>query len=260
MIRIALGQMDVTAGRPEVNMGRAEALAAESARQGAQILLLPELWLTGYDLARAEEHARTFAEGFQGRWAALARSSKLYLAGSVLARDPAGRPANTAMIISPQGKVIASYRKIHLFGPMEEPRYLAAGDSIPSFDLPWGPTALAVCYDLRFPELFRRFVRQHATLIMLPAQWPLARIEHWRVLLRARAIENQCFMVACNRIGRDPGQPYGGHSAVINPWGEVLVEGGEEAALLLVDVDPEEATLIRRDFPVLNDRRSDLYG
>jgi len=131
---------------------------------------------------------------------------------------------------------------------------------MPCFDLPWGRTAIAICYDLRFPEIFRHFALDGAELVLLPAQWPLPRLEHWRILLRARAIENQFWMVAGNRSGRDPGGvTFAGHSAVINPWGEIVVEGGEERALLLADLDLEEVKRTRRSFPVLRDRRQDLY-
>jgi len=255
MVRVALGQMPVTPGRPEVNMRRAERLAREAVRQGAHLLLLPELWLSGHDLGRAGEHAHSFAERWQGEWSALARRHQLFLAGSVLAPGKEGRPANVALLLSPEGEVVARYEKVHLFAPMGE-RCLAAGEDTPCFDLPWGRTALAVCYDLRFPELFRRYVAAGAAFVLLPAAWPRGRLEHWRILLRARAIENQCFLLACNRAGRDPdGTAYAGHSAVLDPWGNSLREGGLKADLLLADLEPEEVGRVRNAFPVLADRR-----
>jgi omega-amidase len=261
MMRIALGQMDVATGQPEANVARAAVLAGAAAQAGAQLLLLPELWLSGFDLARAEEHARSFAGSWQARWASLARSSGLYIGGSALASSSAGRPANTALLFSPQGDTVAAYRKVHLFAPMQEKQYLAPGDSAPTFDLPWGRTAFAICYDLRFPELFRHYVAQGAVLVLLPAQWPRRRMEHRQILLRARAIENQFFLAACNRAGTDEGgSAFAGHSAVIGPWGEVLIEGGEKEDLLLVDIDLEEVVKVRREFPVLADRREAIIA
>lgn len=255
MLRAALGQMKVTPGRPEVNLRRAERLAREAAQAGAHLLLLPELWLSGHDLERAEEHARSFAERWQEEWSALACRYRLFLAGSVVAPGEGGRPANVALVFSPEGKVVARYEKVHLFTPMGEGR-LTAGRSTPCFDLPWGRTALAVCYDLRFPELFRRYMEEGASFVLLPAAWPRSRLEHWRILLRARAIENQCFLLACNRVGRDPdGTAYAGHSTVLGPWGNPLREGGLKADLLLADLDPEEVGRVRQAFPVLADRR-----
>ncbi|MGB9722516.1 MAG: nitrilase-related carbon-nitrogen hydrolase [Chloroflexia bacterium] len=254
MVRVALGQMKVTPGRPEVNLRRAENLAQEAAREGAHLLLLPELWLSGHDMERAGEHARSFAERWQEAWSALARRHKLFLAGSAIAPGSDGRPANVALMFSPEGEVAARYEKIHLFAPMGE-RCLAAGRDTPCFDLPWGRTALAVCYDLRFPELFRRYVAAGAAFILLPAAWPRSRLEHWRILLRARAIENQCFLLACNRAGRDPdGTAYAGHSTVLDPGGHPLCEGGWKADLLLAELEPEEVTRVRSVFPVLADR------
>ncbi len=255
MLRVALGQMKVTPGRPEVNLRRAEGLAQEAAQAGAHLLLLPELWLSGHDLERAEEEARSFVERWQGEWSALARRYRLFLAGSVVAPGNDGRPANVALVLSPEGETVARYEKIHLFAPMGESR-LAAGRDTPCFDLPWGRTALAVCYDLRFPELFRRYAESGASFVLLPAAWPRARLDHWRILLRARAIENQCFVLACNRAGRDPdGTAYAGHSAVLDPWGRSLREGGQKAGLLLADLSSEEAGRVRETFPVLADRR-----
>lgn len=255
-MRIALGQMDVLAGCPEENWARAGLLAQESARRGVQLLLLPELWLSGFDLEHAPAHARDWEVTWRACLLDLARSTGVAIGGSVLAVDDVGRPANTALLFSAQGRELAAYRKVHLFAPMREKEYLSPGDAAPVFDLSWGRTALAVCYDLRFPELFRCFSRQGAALVLLPAQWPLRRVEHWQVLLRARAIENQCFLAAVNRVGRDAaGTVYAGRSAVVGPWGQVLVEGGEGEELLLADVDLEEVARVRAQFPALEDRR-----
>jgi predicted amidohydrolase len=255
-MKIALGQMDVRAGRPAKNWRQAEQWARESAAQGAQLLLFPELWLSGFDLPHAADYARAWEAADRAHCAALAREAGLYLGGSVIVRDDQGRPANTAVLFSPQGNLVAAYRKVHLFAPMGETRFLAAGEATPSFALPWGRTALAVCYDLRFPELFRRYADAGVTLVLLPAQWPIPRVEHWRILLRARAIENQCVVVACNRAGADAdGTVFGGHSAVIAPHGQVLVEAAETPDLLLVDVDLEEVARVRKEFSALADRR-----
>ncbi|MBN1483321.1 MAG: carbon-nitrogen family hydrolase [Chloroflexia bacterium] len=259
-LTLAIAQMHVQMAQPEENLRRAQGLAEQAARKGATLLLLPELWLNGYDLAQADSYSQEFVTSFQQRWANLARSSGLYIAGSVLAPTPDGGPANTALLLSPQGETLATYRKTHLFPPMQERTYLTPGQEIPTFDLPWGRTGLGICYDLRFPEFFRRLALQKALLVLLPAQWPIARIEHWRLLLRARSIENQFWLAACNRIGRDPnGTTFGGHSAIVDPRGEVLAEGAQEAALLLAEIDLAQAERTREQFPVLDDRRSDLY-
>ena len=119
---------------------------------------------------------------------------------------------------------------------------------------------MTICYDLRFPELFRRYALDHARIILVPAEWPHPRREHWRTLLRARAIENQCFIAACNRVGTTGANTFFGASAVIDPWGEALMEGGEAAMLLTVTVDLGLVDTVRQRIPVFADRRADLYG
>jgi len=144
---------------------------------------------------------------------------------------------------------------------MQEDRYLAAGDQPALCEgTPWGTTALAICYDLRFPELFRTYALAGARLVLLPAQWPAPRNDHWRTLLRARAIENQCVVAGCNRVGADHNNFFGGASAVIGPWGELLVEGSDRAALLVAEVNFDAVEEARRRIPILSDRRPECYG
>ncbi|MGC8872979.1 MAG: carbon-nitrogen family hydrolase [Chloroflexia bacterium] len=254
-LRVALAQMEVATGRPDQNFQQATEMAERAASAGARLFLLPELWLTGYDLEQAGQHAQELPAWLE-RWSALARQHRMAMAGSVLAADPSGRPANTAFLLSAEGEVVGCYRKIHLFGPLGEIRHLVPGKESPCFALSWGRVALAICYDLRFPELFRRYIDQGAEIVLLPSQWPLRRLEHWQILLRARAIENQCYLLGCNSVGPGPGETlFAGHSAAIGPWGQVLVEGGEKADLLLAEIDLEEVRRVRESFPVLRDRR-----
>jgi predicted amidohydrolase len=142
---------------------------------------------------------------------------------------------------------------------MQEDQYLQPGSSPLVLDLPWGRTGIAICYDLRFPELFRRYAVEGAKLTLIPAEWPMERVEHWRALLIARAIENQMYIVAVNTCGEIGGTTFGGHSMVIDPWGKVVVEAGEETALLTVDFELDRVDQARAKIPVLDDRRPDLY-
>jgi predicted amidohydrolase len=127
-------------------------------------------------------------------------------------------------------------------------------------ELPWGLTGIAICYDLRFPELLRRYAVQGAKLIIIPAEWPIERIDHWRALLQARAIENQAYIVATNSAGKTGDKIFGGHSAVIDPWGKVMVELGEQPGLATVDIDLDYVDTVRARIPVFEDRRTDIYG
>jgi predicted amidohydrolase len=264
-ITVALAQMDVALGQPDLNETTARRLAAEAAGRGAGLLLLPELWHSGYDLERAARHSAPLDAGPFALMAALAREQGLYLAGTALEANPGGRPYNTAALYGPDGQRLGAYRKAHLWAPMGETDHMTAGDALPTFDLPWGRLALAICYDLRFPELWRAHALAGAHLVLIPAQWPERRVEHWRLLLRARAVENQFFVVGCNRAGRDSGGDggevrFGGHSAAVDPWGRVLAGGDLEPGLWLADLDLDDVARARRMFPFLADRRPEIYG
>jgi len=257
-IKIALAQIDVKWADPDANVATARQMVAQAAVHAADLVVLPELWGSGYDLSHAADYATPIDAGVFAEMAALAREHKLYLTGSLLEQSQ-GQFYNTCALFGPRG-LVGRYRKLHRFRLMDEDRYLAPGDA-PALldDLPWGATALAVCYDLRFPELFRAYAVAGAQLIILPAQWPSARIDHWRTLLRARAIENQCFMVGCNRVGADPNNSFGGASAVVGPWGDVFVAGADGPGLFLAEVDLETVADARQSIPVLSDRRPDCY-
>lgn len=259
LVTVALAQMDIQFGLPSANLARVRQVATTAVGQGATLLVLPELWATGYDL----QHAHTLADlpgtGIFADLATLAREQQIAIAGSTLARRT-DRPTNTATVYSADGHLLATYDKLHLFGLMHEDNYLAAGTALSVFDAPWGRSALAICYDLRFPELFRTYALRGAQLIIIPAEWPLPRLEHWRTLLRARAIENQCFVIGVNRVGTDPQNTFAGHSLVVDPWGEILVEGGTEPELLYATLDLSLTETIRARIPVFADRRTDIYG
>lgn len=260
-LRVALGQMDIALGDSEANLRTVQTLAAQAAAAGAHLLVLPELWGSGYLLERAQELADELNTGLFAATATLARHHRLAICGSLLEWDAtSGRVYNTATCYDAEGRLLGWYRKTHLIGLMDEDRYLAAGDAAPVLDTPWGRAALAICYDLRFPELFRRYALDGATLVLLPAEWPVQRIAHWQTLLRARAIENQCFVLACNRVGADRANRFGGRSAAIDPRGEVVVEGGDTPELLLADLELRLLDEVRALLPVLRDRRPEVYA
>jgi len=256
-LTISLAQIDIALGRPEENLAKVEGMIAEASQRGSQIVLLPELWSTGYDLERAEEHART-TERLLARLTDLAKEHSLFIIGSLLSAKE-GHLYNRATILSPKGVLVGEYRKIHLFRLMEEEKYFAPGTETPVFDFPWGKGALAICYDLRFPELFRKYALGGARIVFLPAEWPYPRLEAWRILLRARAIENQFFMVGCNRVGKSKGKVFFGCSSIYDPWGEPVLEGGEEEGLLTAEIDLDEVDEARREIPIFEDRREELY-
>lgn len=254
---ISLAQMNIQLGRPWQNFEIAAAAVEEASRRGSDLALLPELWSTGYDLYNGRVHVPTNLE-ILDRLQGLSDSRRIMIGGSLLLEKDGGR-YNTFVLLSP-GAAPVIYRKIHLFRLMDEDKWLQPGGEPACAHLPWGATGLAVCYDLRFPELFRRYALDGAVLALIPAEWPLRRQEHWNILLRARAIENQMFVAAVNAVGRTGDETFGGSSAVISPWGETLAQGdGETESLLTAEIDLGQVRKVRETIPVFQDRRPDLY-
>lgn len=258
-MRVALAQFDVKSGETDANLPTASKYVALAARRGAKLLVLPELWSSGYDLERSQMHAELSQKKVLPALTELARRHQLYIVGSVLQANDRGEAFNSAVLLGPGARPTRAYRKIHLFGPMREDQFLTPGRATPVFHLPFGTIALAICYDLRFPELFRKYALKGAQLVVVCAQWPAARLEHWRTLLRARAIENQFFVIACNRMGSSQGTRFAGHSMIVDPWGMVLQEGAADGALVTADIDFRAVNGSRSRIPSLVDRRPAVY-
>lgn len=220
-------------------------------------MVLPELWTTG---AFAYESFATEAETLEGETAEVmakaASDAGVWLhAGSVPERAPDGTLYNTSLVFSPSGGLAAAYRKIHRFGfDKGEAVLMGAGDELVTVRLPETTVGVATCYDLRFPELFRGLVDAGAETLVVPAGWPERRRGHWTLLARARAVENQAFVLACGTAGTHADVPQAGHSIVVDPWGEVLAEAGPDEEVLTVEFDPGRVAATREQFPVLKDR------
>jgi len=159
-------------------------------------------------------------------------------------------------MVAPDGSIIAQYAKRHLFGfTGGETRVLTAGDDLVTVDLPWFRVGLSICYDVRFPEMYRALLDLGSEVFLIPSAWPERRIAHWSLLIRARAVENQAFVVACNGVGKQDEVDLGGYSAIVDPWGMVLAEGGSDEEVLIAEIDSRLVAKTRQDFPVLKDRR-----
>ncbi len=258
-IVVSLAQMDVVFGQVRQNLATARSMVAEAARRGSDIVILPELWSTGYDLENAATHAQPLNAGIFAETAKLAAEFKVHILGSCLSRIDHNQFGNTAVLNGSDGSMVGVYTKLHLFQLMAEEQYLISGEQPSLVETPWGSCGLAICYDLRFPELFRHYALAGAKIVFLPAEWPQPRLAHWRTLLRARAIENQFFVVACNRVGTTRDNTFFGHSAIIDPWGETVIEGDQGPALLTAEIDLAEVDLVRTKIPIFDDRRPDIY-
>ena len=258
-IKISLAQMDVRFGDPAANFATVTRMTEEAKRRGSDLILFPELWSTAYDLTRASRYASSLTSGLFADISALAQRTGIHILGSTLSLFGENKFGNTLTVFAPDGTLLADYSKIHLFRLMDEHKYLTAGDKSVTVDLPFGRAGLAICYDLRFPELFRGYALAGAEMVFLSAEWPHPRLVHWQTLVRARAIENQMFIFACNRGGGDARNEFWGHSLAVDAWGEILAEGGEGEELLTLTADLSKVQEARRKIPVLQDRRPESY-
>lgn len=257
-MRVSLIQMDIALGRPQENRRRAADLVRVAA-QDADLVMLPEMWTTGYALKDlADNLADRDGEPTGAFLSALARECGVHIVGSA-PDQRGGQVYNSATVYGSSGNRLAEYAKVHLVPMMDEHLYLAPGTQISLADVGECKAGLAICYDLRFPELFRTMALGGAQVMLIPAEWPTQRLSHWRTLVIARAIENQCYVLACNRVGSDQANAYPGHSMVVDPWGTILAEGGEGEEVVRATLDMAQVAEIRSRIPVFKDRRPDLY-
>ncbi|WP_225849831.1 carbon-nitrogen family hydrolase [Streptomyces sp. HPF1205] len=256
-MRATLLQIDVDPAE-SVTARRERAAALVRAQTGADLVVLPELWPVGAFAAGsfAAEAERVEDGPTYKAMSAAARDAGVWLhAGSVVERDPDGPLFNTSLVFTPDGELHTAYRKIHRFGFHEgEAALMAAGRDVVTARHPLSALGLATCYDLRFPELFRLLVDAGAQTLVIPAGWPARRLAHWRLLVRARAVECQAYVLACGTAGTHAGVEQAGHSMVVDPWGEVLGEAGPGEEVLAVEFDPARVAATRAEFPVLRDR------
>jgi deaminated glutathione amidase len=269
-VRAAAVQLTATADKA-ANLDAADRLVRAAAKDGASLVVLPEKW----SVLGAPDDLRAGAEPLGGpalSWArGVARELQIDLVAGSIAERVEGRErgSNTSVHIGPDGSDRATYRKLHMFDVLvggreyRESDTEAPGDEIVLSALADGTgLGLTVCYDLRFPELYRRLAVQGAKVIAIPAAFtePTTR-DHWEVLVRARAIEDQCFVVAANQIGRHaPGLRSGGRSMIVDPWGLVLAQAPDKETYVIADLDLSRLERIRADLPSLANRRPEVYG
>ncbi len=256
-MKIALCQLDIAWENKNVNFQKVFAMLqnAEHLAKGA-LIILPEMYATGFsmnvDFIQEGEHRQ--AE--KCLWETAKRFGATVI-GGVVNRDANGRGLNQAVVFGPDGKEITRYTKMQPFALGGEAEHYTFGNEIKLFDCGGFRVAPFVCYDLRFPELFRHATQLGAQLFVDIANWPVTRIDHWLTLLRARAIENQAYVAGVNRVGRDPKYVYNGRSILVNPHGEIIADAGNGECVIGAEIEPQVVTDWRRDFPALNDIRAD---
>lgn len=261
-LQIALIQCNIQIGRPEVNRKHIQSLIRQAMEKdpNTEVIVLPEMWNTGYALSEVHELAdeggsieRKWLQEYAGRY-------KVNIVAGSISEIIDGQIYNSMYVFNKEGAEVARYAKMHLFRLMDEEKYLASGQEAVTFSFEGNWTAGAsICYDIRFPELGRTLALHGAKVLFVPAEWPHPRLHHWRTLLMARAIENQMYVVSCNRVGVSGDTSFFGHSMIIDPWGEIVTEGGEQEEILYGSIHPALVDEVRGRIPVFEDRRPSLY-
>ena len=265
MFGVAALQMCAT-GDKEENLGRVEAMAASAAARGARLIVAPEVFLWRGPQDREPQIAEPIPGAVADRLGALARRLGVhFVAGSFLERAADDRAYNTSLLFAPDGSVAATYRKIHLFDvdiedqvTVRESDTRLAGDAPVLAATELGAIGMSICYDLRFPELYRRLAFAGARILVVPAAFTFPTgSAHWEVLLRARAIENQCWVVAANQFGVGMGAIVNyGNSMIIDPWGTVVARtGSDRSDVVFAEIDPSYQERVRRQLPALQHAR-----
>ncbi|SDN25496.1 Carbon-nitrogen hydrolase [Fictibacillus solisalsi] len=258
-MKIAVCQLNVLQGDRESNLLNAEQKIDEAVSNGAEIVVLPEMWLSGYDFNHLGRHIEPLDGETSIFLSGKAKEHRIWLIGGSFTADRGDGVYNTSLSFSPSGELINTYSKMHLIGLMHEDQYLRGGLDSPLFDLGSHRASTVICYDIRFPELMRHYAVENASILFVPAQWPIQREEHWKILLRARAIENQFFVVGANVSGRNENDVFNGHSMIINPLGKIIAEAGSEPTILYATIDLDSVSSVRERMPVLKDRKPELY-
>ncbi len=259
-MKVACIQIDIEYGKPIENFKHVTESITEAAQNGADCIVLPEMWNTGYALQQLGKIADLEGKETKRLLSSLALKYNVYIVGGSVSVKALKGYFNRMYVFNRFGEVISEYDKAHLFNVMDEHHYLKAGQKENLFEVDGNVSGGLICYDIRFPEWVRKHALAGAKLIFVVAEWPEARVDHWVTLLKARAIENQLFIIAVNRVGEDPNNTFAGHSMVIDPWGKTIAIGSTTESILYADLNIEEVDRVRTRISVFLDRREDLYN
>jgi omega-amidase len=250
-------QLDIVWENKPENFRRLGLLLRKRKISPGSLVILPEMFATGFSM-----NALGIAEPKNGITTSflrlLARKYRAYVLGGLVRRGTGQRMFNEAVCLAPSGKCVGSYDKLHLFTPGSESEHYSAGDHLTMFRWANLKVAVFICYDLRFPEVFRLAALRGAQVMVVIANWPEKRHSHWLGLLRARAIENQAYVIGVNRCGCDPKLEYAGGSVAIDPRGHTIASIGKEESILSAKLDPAALSQWRNEFPALKDIRADF--
>lgn len=257
-MRVACCQIRCELGDFSGNVERAQAALATALAGDPDLIVLPEAWVTGFTMDSLPDAAEVTPSALATLVEATRGWPGFLIAGTLFSWE--GESLQNQLVVLNRGDVVASYKKMHLFEGLGERTAFRAGRTPTLMETALGPAGFAICYDLRFPELFRWYARRGAALFILPSQWPQPRIEHWRLLARARAVENLAFFVGVNAAASSAPDRQYGHSLVVDPWGEIIWEAGQEEMVEIVTLDAARLREAREHLPAISDMRDDLLG
>ena len=256
-MRVVCFQLNIQWEDKEANYATIDRMLEQTMPQPGSLVVLPEMFSTGFSM-----NVQSIAEGEPSQTVAFltrcARKFGVWMLGGLVTTFPNGRGRNEAVVVNPHGIETSRYSKIHPFTFGREGDFYSGGDEIKMFEWDGLVVAPFICYDLRFPEVFRLAMQKGAQFFPVIANWPAAREEHWITLLKARAIENQAYVAGVNRCGVDLKLEYSGRSVILDPCGEVLADAGNEQNVISADVDVDAIEKWRAEFPALRDMRCEI--
>ena len=261
-MKVSAAQIACTLGDVAANMHKVRDFASRAKTAGSELVVFPEMTDTGYSMPIIQEHAGSWSEGAVPELKKIAKDFSIAIVCGVSERAD-DTIYNSQVMIGANGEVVAKYRKSHLFAlaPIDEHKCFSPGKELASFALDQFQFGLSICYDLRFPELYRTLaVEKQANVFINSSAWPFPRLEHLRILATARAIENQSYVILSNRVGRDDGVPFCGSSAIIDPYGVIVAAASaDREELISTEISPDVIAAVRKHMPVFEHRRRDLY-
>jgi len=257
-MKVGIGQLNIIWENKEANQKKCKNIVIEASQKDVDFLIFPEMTLTGFTM-----HTNTMGEAFENSesisfFRTCAMTYKMAIAFGIIINSDA-KTYNNCIIVNALGEVICNYSKIHPFTAGKEGIYYSSGDQMAFCNIEEFTVAPTICYDLRFPEIYQAASKK-AGLIIVIANWPEIRAPHWHALLKARAIENQSYIIGVNKTGRDPSLNYIGKSAVIHPFGNIITQITSEEGLIISDIEMKEVDEVRRSINLKADRREELYA
>lgn len=257
IVRVCGAQITGVWENPDETLGKVEGFIRYAAECRADIICFPEQFATGWD-PESRNNMQQITGPVISTLQSFARENSIAILGSVRESSSQG-PKNTAVVIGKNGSILGHYAKIHLFSHAKEDQFFKPGTSLGIFSIGSFSCGVAICYDLRFPELFRAYAKLGVQAVFVPAAWPQNRIRFWELLIRARAAENQMYIIGINTFGTTPVDRYSGGSMIADPCGDVIQHASESEQLIFTDLDSQLVEMTRKSFPVMCDWKDTLW-